>query len=81
MKVSELIKELQGMDGDAEVVLSSDAEGNSYHLARNIDECAFDPEYGEIREIPPDAETLANEPEDYAVPGQGRYILAVVLWP
>lgn len=36
MKVRNLIKDLQTLDGDAEVYLQSDAEGNGYSLLSGV---------------------------------------------
>lgn len=37
MKVRNLIKDLQTLDGDAEVYLQSDTEGNGYSLLSGVD--------------------------------------------
>lgn len=41
MKVRELIAELQQLDPELEVVLSSDEEGNSYEFVRGADSDAY----------------------------------------
>ncbi len=54
MKVKDLIKILQTHDQESLVVLSSDAEGNSYSEARNIESYYFDEDNSEIRELEDD---------------------------
>lgn len=44
MKVKELIEELQKVDGELEVIMSSDAEGNSYSPLYSHDVCFYDVE-------------------------------------
>ncbi len=47
MKVKQLIKKLLKCDQNADVILSSDAEGNSYTLLSEVDGSNF-PKYAEL---------------------------------
>jgi hypothetical protein len=50
MKIKQLIKELSILDPELEVILSSDAEGNSYHELDEIDykQCGYKKQRYEI---------------------------------
>ena len=41
MKVKELIAELNRLDGNADVIMSSDAEGNSFHSVDCAEKTGF----------------------------------------
>lgn len=71
MRVSELIAELTKLPQDAEVILSSDSEGNRYDTAYEIAVAHYDPD-DEIYPIFP------NELADYDV---DDLAVAVFIWP
>ncbi len=66
MKIKDLIKKLKEFDPESAVVLSSDAEGNSFSEATDIEQYLFDKEEGEIKEW--------DDPND-------QYQRAIVIWP
>lgn len=68
MKVKDLIKELKYLDPETVIVLSSDAEGNSYSECQVFEEYLWNGEEGEIHNF--------DEVED-----DHEYSRAVVLWP
>lgn len=51
MKIKQLIKKLSTLDPNLEIILASDAEGNSYHELDGIDykHCGYKKEDYEIR--------------------------------
>ncbi len=51
MKVKDLIEILKTHDQDSLVVLSSDAEGNSFSEAKNVESFYFDEDNSEIRDL------------------------------
>jgi hypothetical protein len=42
MKVRTLIEELSKLNGDLDLILQIDQEGNGYEEVRGIEECSFD---------------------------------------
>ena len=82
MKVKELIKELNLIKNkDREVLLSSDAEGNSYSSVCEIDECAARKE-GQSYEVGLEELTLGHSDCGYTeddVIDDGIPVL--VIWP
>ena len=74
MKVKQLIKQLQKVNPNFEVVLSKDGEGNSFSPASDIGVYAYTPDNtwsGEIRDLDDELE----EDEDKPVAN------AIVIWP
>ena len=71
MKVKDLIAALQILDQEALVVLSSDAEGNSYSSASYIAECFYDEENSDI----------LTEQDCLEFGGTDRYEKCVTIWP
>ena len=69
MIVNELMDELAKYDGDLEVVLSSDGEGNGFDGLFQVSDGMYDTRYKEIFE-PDDKEMLTED-----------CIKAIVLWP
>lgn len=66
MKVFELVEALQNCDQDAEVVLASDSDGNSYHELIDIEtDMSVDEDY-EVgyNELTPDLIKLGYSDED-----------------
>lgn len=85
MTVKELIEELSKLDGDREVILQKDSEGNGYSPLSGLDTAAYVPEttwYGEVRyeELTDELKRLGYAEEDCVEPGSD-YTRAVVLWP
>ncbi len=86
MKVKELIEELSKCDPECEVILSKDAEGNSYSPADGIDDSyIYKPGNRYSRELW-DLEDLKEELEDgYLGEEEFNEIAAlpkcVILWP
>lgn len=83
MKVSELIEKLKQFDPGAVVVLSSDAEGNSYNelsAAGGMMFRANDDDENEIRYTEAYAEAHGYGEEDTGTEELG-FVPAVVLWP
>lgn len=79
MKVKDLIKQLQKIDQERLVILSSDEEGNSYSLLRVVSECAYSEE---DRIVGLEELTAVDEKDGYSeedVIADG--IKAVCLWP
>jgi len=73
MKVKDLRKLLVNMDGDALVVLASDAEGNDFSILYEVDEMKYVPETptsGQVYEI--------DEVEEEEIDDS---VNAVVMWP
>jgi hypothetical protein len=68
VKVKELIKQLQGLDGDLPVILASDEEGNNFHHLDGAELSAYSEFGGEVDVIHPSV-------------AEGDEPLAVVLWP
>jgi hypothetical protein len=79
MKVSELIEQLQQLDGDRLVVLSSDGEGNSFRKLGDFSTAMFDPEEREIglEVLTEELKQAGYSDEDVMEDGEP----AVVLWP
>ena len=52
MKIKKLIKKIQNLDGNLDVILSSDEEGNSFRLLNEVNLCSdeFDGENFEENE-------------------------------
>jgi hypothetical protein len=82
MKVKELIEELQKLNGESEVVLQRDAEGNGYSPLCGVDgESIYVPDSTWSGQVYPveNIEDYVEEPEDI------KEILkndkCVVLWP
>ena len=48
MKVKELVEKLKDYDGEREVILSADPEGNAYHTLYDLGPCAYSPSEKEI---------------------------------
>jgi hypothetical protein len=69
MKLSELIKELKGIEGDPEVIVSKDTEGNGYNPLSEVAWGYWDPEEREL--VDP---TELEDDDDWAE-------AVVVLWP
>jgi hypothetical protein len=72
MKVHELIEQLSKHPQDAEVILSSDPEGNSYDTVYEVDAAYYDPEGQEIWPVHED-EIEEDEYENLTV--------GVFIWP
>lgn len=70
MKVKELIEILKSCDEDALVILSSDAEGNSYSEASDIGSYYFDEENTEIFDL-----------KDYEEEALQEMKKCVTIWP
>lgn len=53
MKIKKLIKKIQNLDGNLDVILSSDEEGNSFRLLNEVNLCSdeFDGENFEDNEV------------------------------
>lgn len=83
MKVKELLKELEGLPDDMEVVMSRDGEGNSYSPLAQVDsenvaymaDCTYSGEVG-LLELTDEAREMGYA-EDDVIAGEP----AVVLWP
>jgi len=72
MKIKKLIKELNKLDSDLEVILASDAEGNSYHI---LDEVSFGTDTKYLQDDNGEIIFMDEECEEYGTK------LAVVLYP
>ena len=75
MKVRELIEQLSRMPQDAEVLVSSDSEGNSYDTAYDVDVMYY---------VPGDVEYWPVAPEDideYDGLTLDDLVQAVCIWP
>lgn len=71
MKVKDLIAILQTHDQDNLVVLSSDAEGNSYSRASDVGSYFFDEE----------GPSLINEEDLEEFGGRNKFKKCVTIWP
>lgn len=81
MTVRELIKLLKECSPNDQVVLSSDAEGNSYEAVRVVaDDSCFNREEGQIklRKLTDEDKVRGYSEEDV---GDETYVPCVVLWP
>lgn len=79
MKVKELIEWLQTEDQEAEVVMSSDPEGNSFSPLFDISNNArYDRDCGEVglKTLTPELEKSGHTEEDI-----GYGVDCIVLWP
>lgn len=83
MKIKQLIQKLQKLDPNAEVILPSDAEGNSFNRLYQMGECLYvksieKTEFGILeREI-----ELGDSVEDFEdLEGYTKPKKCVVLWP
>lgn len=79
MKVKELVKKLQALDQNAEVILSSDSEGNRYNKIHggSICELLYREDDGEFEFCPTDEKEAAEDGQDI----KDFKKKAVVIWP
>lgn len=81
MKVKQLIKKLQLLDQDTEVILSSDAEGNSYQFLNSVNIIGYEIQDREIvvglLELTKEDENEGYTKEDVLTNGK----LGVFLYP
>jgi hypothetical protein len=77
MKVKELIKQLQGLNPNADVVLGSDAELNSIY--REVKVSIYDASFDENTDYDPDAD-LDEEKEVELTPENVAKIKSIVIW-
>jgi len=83
MNIGELIEQLQQLDPALLVVLSKDAEGNSYEECRDIEgNHAFYSEDNEVKllKLTPELKRQGYSKEDIAEPNDGS-VPCVILWP
>ena len=80
MKVKQFIKELQKLNPDAEIVLSCDAEGNSYRLFAAFGECVQSAD-GEIYDLDWSADDCCLEEKEWEALKKSKKSHCGVLWP
>ena len=80
MKVSELINLLAQYDGDHEVILSSDAAGNTFSKISDIDEGVIVEEYETRSRTEVDYQSHPDDVEDLLNDGYDS-MNAICIWP
>ena len=84
MKVKELIKELEKLNPEMDVILQKDAEGNGFSLLSGVDDqCIYVEEtgwWGEVYDLSWSADNAGMEPEDWEA-FKKKHTQVVVLYP